>query len=110
MNETTHDYLSVLAYLLLRNGKAARAVRILEALQVLQPGSDWARYALAYAYLADGRHEQCLEQIDSQTWPASVGNHQNLIRTRSLWALGRHDEARQIVRQMHGNLRGEHGK
>ncbi|MCG8649580.1 MAG: tetratricopeptide repeat protein [Pirellulales bacterium] len=105
----THDYLSIVAYLRLRNGKAVRAIRILKALLVLEPENGWARRALAYAYLSDGQYEQCLAEIDHRLWPASAVHHAHVIRTRSLWGLGRHDEARQVVRQMNGNLRGEHG-
>lgn len=110
MNDTTHDYLSIVAYLLLRNGKADRAIRILKALLVLKPEIRWARRALAYAYLSDGQHEQCLMEIDHRLWPTSTANYAHLIRTRSLWALGRRDEARQAVRRMGGNLRGERDK
>ena len=106
MHDTTSDYLTVLAYSLLKNGKADRAVRIIEALLVLLPDNEWAQRALAYCYLRVGRPQQCLDLLDAGDWPIGARRQQQLLRVRSLWTLGRRDEARRIVQQMHGNLRG----
>ena len=105
MNATVHDYLSLLGYLLLRHGKTSRAISILEALLALQPGNLWARRTLAYAFLEDGRHEQCLQELDLVAASGTTEASDQLLRSRALWALNRQQEAREIIRTMNGNLR-----
>lgn len=107
MNENVSDYLSLLGYVLLRSGKHARAVVILEALLALEPQNHWARRTLAYGYLACGEYERSLAELDLLA--ASSQEHELLIRVRALWGLERFDEARDIVRQLNGKLRNPNG-
>jgi len=108
VNPTTLEYLSMLAYVLLRHGKTSRAIAILEALLTLQPGNSRARRSLAYAFLATGEHQKSLRELDHVTLAGAAGPHDLLLRIRALWGLDRQDEAREILERMNGRLRDSH--
>ncbi len=109
MKEPSIEYLALLGYLYLRNGKIAEATTVLEGLAVLDPGNSWVRRTLAYVYLNGGEYQKCLAQID-QTTHGKRSSTEKLIQVRALFGLGRRDEARRLIKQMQGKLRDTDGK
>ena len=110
MNNKSREFLSLLSYLYLQNGKATKAVTVLEALLVLQPDDVWASRSLAYAYVLAGEHDNCLAQLDALPRSQRSDTRMQLIRSRALWGLGRKDEAHRVIKQLSGNLRGTNGR
>ena len=105
MNSDSKDVLSLLGYLFLRHGKAEKAITALEALSVTDANSPWVQRSLAYAYLKNGNFEQSLDQVSKYLDSNSADRGAELIRSRALWGLGRHEEARQLIQRMSGQLR-----
>ena len=109
MNSDSKDVLSLLGYLFLRHGKADKAITALEALSVAEPNKPWVQRSLAYAYLKHGDFENSLTQVSKYLDHHREDRGAQLIRSRALWGLGRHDEARKLVQQMSGQLRATDG-
>jgi hypothetical protein len=103
----TVEFLTLLGYLYLRHGQGARAVTALEAARVFRRGDLQLSRALAYAYLAAGRFNDCLAAVDSL--PTRGDGQLTLIRSRALWGLGRQDEARRAMASVTGDLRSSNG-
>lgn len=110
MSEKTIEFLRLLGYLYLRHGQHDKAMRVLEALRVTRPRDRWVLRTFAYALLQAGRHARCLEQLESLPADQSPDLGVELMRSRALWALGRGDEARRVIRRLGGNLRGTDGE
>src|SRR5262245_30444794 len=104
----TIEFLSLLGYLYLCHGQAAQAVAALEAVRVYRRNDSQVVRSLAYAYLSMERFTDCLNCIDSST--VASDHRLQLIRSRALWGLGRHDEARRGVAAITGGLRGQDGR
>jgi hypothetical protein len=104
----TVEFLSLLGYLYLCHGQAARAIAALEAVRIYRRDDPQLVRSLAYAYLSAERFADCLSCIDSSPMAADRGLQ--LIRSRALWGLGRHDEARRGVASITGGLRGQDGR
>lgn len=92
------EALQVLADIYLDQGQTERAVTLLNALTLLDPGSTSILRALSYAFLLAGRYEDALTTADTllqrdTTMPDNAPTL--LIRGKALWALGRAAEAQE---------------
>ena len=94
--------MSILAFLYLQNNKTDKAAVLLKALKVLYPDDVNIRRSLGYALIqadaaADGltEVEACLARMRNKG-PARAGLL--FLRSRALWKLGRHEEARAAFR------------
>ena len=90
------EALQILADIYLDQGQTERAVTLLNALTVLDPGKESIFRALSYAFLLAGRYEEALSTTDvllrlEATMPDNAPVL--LIRGKALWALGRVAEA-----------------
>lgn len=110
MNSPTNDFLSLLAYAYLRNGKAAKAVTVLEGMQVLRPRDAWISRSLAYAHLLAADYNRAIAQAERHVRAHGADRGLDLIRSRALFSLGRRDEAARIIDKMAGDLRGIRGE
>jgi Flp pilus assembly protein TadD len=103
------DFLSLLAYAYLRNGKPAKAVAALEGAEALRPRDPWISRTLAYALLLAQDYNRALSQVERHHRAFGTDNGLDLIRCRALYALGRRDEATRVIEKMSGDLRGTRG-
>ena len=109
MSEQSVDYLSLLGYTLLRNGQIERAIKILSAVHVAVPNNEWVVTILAGAHLSAQNFEACLEYLNKL--PEASQNHvrEQLMRCRALWGLGKHPQARKLIRSISSKLGSIHG-
>lgn len=110
MDSRTQDFLALLAYAYLRNGKAAKAVAVLEGLLVLRPGDAWARRSLAFAYLQSADYNRALALAVPSDPAAAPDPQLDLVRSRALFGLGRRKEAAELARRAAEGLRGNDGR
>ena len=92
------EALQVLADIYLDQGQTERAVTLLNALTVLDPGKASIFRALSYAFLLAGRYEDALSATDALLrLEAAMSDNAPalLIRGKALWALGRAAEAQE---------------
>lgn len=108
MQKSSLEYLSLLSFLYLRHGRTAEATTILEGLTVIAPTDSSIRAMLAYAYLLGHEYESCLEQLNRMS-RSKRSTSETLIRIRALHGLGRREEARSLLTQLKGRLRGADG-
>ena len=91
MGEQEQEFLSILAFIHLRHGKAGPAIPLLEALQCLKPKDRHVARSLAYAYLIDGNYATCLKIVEALL--TSVNEVEaaglNLIRRRAQHGLAK---------------------
>lgn len=109
MDEGSTDFLSLLAYAYLRNGKAAKAVIALEGAEALRPRDPWISRTLAYALLLAQDYNRALAHAERHGRAFGADQGLDLIRSRALYALGRRDEATRVIEKMSGDLRGTRG-
>lgn len=109
LDSASTDFLSLLAYAYLRNGKAAKAVAVLEGTQVLRPRDPWISRSLAYAHLLAADYNRAIAQAERHVRSHGADRGLDLIRSRALFSLGRRDEASRIIDKMAGDLRGMRG-
>lgn len=103
MTPTSTEYLATQAWMHLAYGRASESIAILEALCVLAPQHAWARRTLAYAYLRNGEHEKCIEQLN-RCLTTRNSRTDRLLRIRALWGVGKRDEARLLLKKLRGRL------
>ena len=108
MNTRLREFLSILGFLYLQNGKAEKAIVLLEALQKLAPDDTWSDGALAYAHELAGSHAEVLKRIQSVREPERSSVTTRLIESRALWGIGRQDEATALARQLTQRMRAIH--
>lgn len=108
MQKSSLEYLSLLSFLYLRHGRVTEATTILEGLTAIAPTDSSARAMLAYAYLQNRDFENCLEQLNRMS-RSKRSSSETLIRIRALHGLGRREEARSLLAQLKGRLRGTDG-
>lgn len=94
------EYLKVVAYTLLRYGKWDKAWAIYEALELIMPEDLQVIKGLAVSGFYCGRLTQALALIDR--WVEKTSSQEEIrsarvMRARILWALGSHEEAREIL-------------
>jgi len=94
--------LQVLAEVYVGQGRAGKAVTLLEAGYVLVPQEASVIKALSYACLVAGDYERALVTVEAflELDDATTENAPILlIRSRALWALGREAAAHESLRQ-----------
>lgn len=97
MTETQKQFLLLLAYLYLQNGKWPKALVLLRALEAFFPADPHVALNLAYAQLGAGNFEEALQRAEACTGsgaPEPLRLAALLIRSQSLWGLGREEEGR----------------
>jgi tetratricopeptide (TPR) repeat protein len=95
MENDLADYLIFLGGIYLRCGKIEKAMILFEAFHELSPGDGRHLLGLAYCRFATGDYESALE-LTGSPGDAATG----LLRARTLWALGRHDEAADVMKSI----------
>ena len=96
------EALQVLADIYLDQGQIERAVTLLSAMAVLKPDEVSILRALSYALLRAGRHEDALAATDAllrQDAKMPENAPALLIRSKTLWALGRVTEAQENLQR-----------
>ena len=100
MKPKSAELLALLGHLYLQHGKAAEAVAALEGLTTIEPKNQKARFALAYAYVLNGDHQNGLDTIIEYSRKNPTNMNVELVRARALWGLGRQKDARRAVQQL----------
>lgn len=103
MDRRSADFLSLLAYAYLRNGKAAKALTLLDCLGRLAPETPGLTRSLAYASLLAGDYTRALKLTEGA--PLKDDPFDQMIRSRALYAVGRRDEAQQLAEKAARGLR-----
>lgn len=102
ITKTQKEFLLVLGYLYLQNGKFYDSKIVFEALLLFYPKDHHIMRSLAYAYLCDGDYEQALE-INEQFKHAQMSpkDHAffNLLKSKALWRIGKLQEAKQYFNE-----------
>ena len=93
MTPTEISLMELLAHALLQNGRPAKAVSLLEALDVIQPGQPQTLRALAVALLRAGHPQDALATLDRLALAGGVDATFHLLRSQALGGLQRTPEA-----------------
>jgi tetratricopeptide (TPR) repeat protein len=99
INEKHKDFLSILAYIYLKNNKFEKAIAVYKALWHLFPDSDRLTLCLGYLYLATHQYETALfyaETFLADNQEIGLGH---LLKGRALYKLGKHFEAQKAIQQ-----------
>jgi predicted Zn-dependent protease len=89
--ETT--LMAVLSYSLLQNARPEKAMTLLEALDVLDPGKPATLRALAVAQVRSGKADKALRTLDRLAMAGGMDRSFHLVRAQALTAAGRPIEA-----------------
>ena len=99
MNERHKDFLSILAYIYLKNNKLEKAITVYKALWHLFPESGKAALCLGYLYLATQQYETALFYAEAFL----AGNQEiglgHLLKGQALYKLGKNFEAKKAIQQ-----------
>lgn len=92
------DYLSILAYIYLKNNQLEKAITVYKALWHLFPESESMAFSLSYLHLRTHQFESALFYADAylDKCGTSLGY---LLKGRALLKLGRNYEAKEAIRQ-----------
>ncbi len=100
MDEQQKEFLSLLGFFYLKNGKTEKAGVLLRALLELFPNDAHLQRSLAYTYLVQRKFEQSLlladrflDNPDSGPFKAEAF----LIKSKAMWGLGQPESARQML-------------
>ena len=103
MNETQKEFLTVLGYFFIQAGKFDKALVLFKALKEFSPDDDHIMKSLSYLFLVAGENEEALEWAEKylarQTEDSETGLV-HLLKGRSLWRLGRKEEAQGLITRM----------
>lgn len=97
MTETQKQFLRLLTYLYLQNGKGEKALILTRALEAIYPDDPEIALSRAYAEHVAGNHAAALQRADASldaNAPEALHTSALLIRSQSLWALGQEEAAR----------------
>ena len=91
------DYLSILAYIYLKNNQLEKAITVYKALWHLYPESESMAFSLSYLYLRTRQFESALFYADAYLAKrrTSLGY---LLKGQALLQLGRNYEAKEAIR------------
>lgn len=89
--ETT--LMAVLSYSLLQNARPEKAMTLLEALDVLDPGKPATLRALAVAQVRSGKADKALRTLDKLAMAGGMDRSFHLVRAQALAAAARPIEA-----------------
>ncbi|MEO1525605.1 MAG: hypothetical protein AAFX06_09215 [Planctomycetota bacterium] len=99
MDPRLQEFLSLLGYLYLQNGKATKAIIVLEGLRVLSPLNETSNGATAYAHELAGNHAEALHRIQSLSVAERSTVAMRLVESRAYWGLGRKQEASDLANE-----------
>jgi predicted RNA polymerase sigma factor len=97
MNDTQKEFLEILVYLFLRYNKFDEAFALSLVLAEYFPGDSLVNLSLAFAALQSGTPNAALDAIKSSEFLAKSKSLKKLffiLKSKTLWALGRDTEAR----------------
>lgn len=99
MDKRHKDFLSILAYIYLKNNQFEKAITVYKALWHLFPDSHRLTLCLGYLYLATHQHERALFYAESFL----AANHEiglgHLLKGQALYKLGKKFEAQKAIQQ-----------
>ncbi|MEC4720739.1 hypothetical protein RY831_16365 [Noviherbaspirillum sp. CPCC 100848] len=98
MEQPEFELLQVLAYFYLRNARPEKSAVLLDALSVLRPEDLKVRRSLALAQLRAGKPNKALETLDRLAMLGDTNANFHLMRSETLSALQRPDEAAASMR------------
>lgn len=98
MNEDQSDFLRLMAYVFLRNGRPDKAAVLLAALDQLMPGRPAVLRALALAQVRSGKGQRALDTLDRLAMAGGVDAAFHLLRAQALTGLERREEAALAMR------------
>ncbi len=100
MNQTYKEFLSVLGYLYLQNGREDKAFTVFSALCEFFPDDVRLGLCLGYVQLLNGDFVPAVKRAD-QFLDSGIDADEKvmgqMIRSRALWGMGRKKEARVIT-------------
>jgi tetratricopeptide (TPR) repeat protein len=92
------DYLSILAYIYLKNNQLEKAITVYKALWHLFPESESVAFSLSYLHLRTHQFDSALFYADA--YLARCGTPLgHLLKGQALLQLGRNYEAKEAIRQ-----------
>ncbi|CAM2005092.1 type III secretion apparatus assembly chaperone SctY [Acanthopleuribacter pedis] len=100
MDEQQKEFLSLLGFFYLKNGKTEKAGVLFRALLELFPNDAHLQRSLAYTYLVQRKFEQSLLLADRFLDNPGSGPHKAaafLIKSKAMWGLGQPESARQML-------------
>ena len=98
MGESEIEFLKVLGYFFLQNGKFEKASILFNALHELFPDDAHVSKSLSYACLMREDYEEALKQAEGYLGNTVDDREKGvgyLLKSKSLWGLGRQQEARE---------------
>lgn len=98
MTPAEMSLMELLAHALLQNGRPAKAVTLLEALDVIRPEQPQILRALAVALLRAGHPQDALQTLDRLALAGGVDATFHLLRSQALGGLQRAPEAMAAMR------------
>ncbi len=99
INERHQDFLSILAYIYLKNNKLEKAITVYKALWHLFPESDRSAFCLGYLYLATHQYETALFYAETFLDANQKIGLGHLLKGQALYKLGRNFEAQKAIQQ-----------
>ncbi|MDR1281952.1 MAG: hypothetical protein LBK99_14200 [Opitutaceae bacterium] len=102
MNDIHKEFLLTLAYVYMQNAKQEQALVLLRVLKSLWPEDLRVARCFAFGCLLAGDAATALAECDAAFGSSPRGPDREpafLLKSRSLWRLGREDEARQALRE-----------
>jgi predicted Zn-dependent protease len=96
--DETRELLGLLAYVYLENNRPEKTIVLLKALQALGQADARQLATLALAQLRAGKPDTALSTLDQLAMQGSVDAPFHLIRSQTLQALARSDEAAAAMR------------
>jgi hypothetical protein len=103
MDHSEVEFIKVLGYFFLENGKFEKASTLFQALHELFPDDAHVCKSLSYACLMRGDYEEALRQAEgflANTTRDRERRVGRLLKSKSLWGLGREKEAREALRMV----------
>ena len=100
MDDEQKEFLTLLGYFYLQNKKAEKALILFRALYELFPEDINVIKSLSYAYLINGENEIALSLIEKYMQESHLDEEIQvgyLLKSKSLWNMGRRREARSII-------------
>ncbi len=98
MNPRELTLMELLAHALMQNGRHAKAVSLLDAIDEIQPGQPLVLRALAAALLRAGHPEDALHALDRLALAGAIDATFHLLRAQALARLERMEEATAAMR------------
>ncbi len=96
MKEDQKDFLLLLSYLFLKNGKNEKANTLLCALHGIDPEDSRVTLSYCYSSLLSGDYEKALELANVLLGEGNINRYKRLglfMKSKALWGLGKEEES-----------------